>query len=154
MGWPTFLIVIVLAIPIRLLWQIRVRLSQKIAISSSLCLTIVIIAVTIIRASGIRQETTIDSVWETYWQVISAEVGLIMTSATAFRTFFVARSAAQQRRRDQNRPRHEWTYRLGKIQLPSLNSLKTLRMGNSTANTEDIERGSEVGPLSDIHSWL
>lgn len=143
---------VVLAIPIRLLWQIRVRLSQKIAISSSLCLTIVIIAVTIIRASGIRQGTTIDSVWETYWQVISAEVGLIMTSATAFRTFYVARSVAQQRQRDQNQPRHEWTHRLGKINLPSLSSLKTIRISNSTANTQDIERGSEVGSLSMIHA--
>ncbi|KAH7418055.1 hypothetical protein BKA64DRAFT_716848 [Cadophora sp. MPI-SDFR-AT-0126] len=141
--------ILILAIPVRLLWQIRVRLSQKIAISSSLCLTIVIIAVTIIRASGIRHGNSIDSVWETYWQVISAEVGLIMTSATAFRTFFVARSAARQRQRDQNRVRHDWTARFCKIQMPSSVSLKTLRVSNSTDDTRDIERGIEGATLAE-----
>ncbi|PVH84950.1 hypothetical protein DL98DRAFT_608996 [Cadophora sp. DSE1049] len=141
--------ILILAIPIRLLWQIRVRFSQKIAISSSLCLTIVIIAVTIIRASGIRHGNSIDSVWETYWQVISAEVGLIMTSATAFRTFFVARSAAQQRHRDLNSPRHDWASRICKIHFPNSISLKAIRISNSTNNTQDVERGNEGGILSE-----
>ena len=37
-------------------------------------------------------ETGIDAVWELYWQFISAEVGLITASATAFRSFFISRT--------------------------------------------------------------
>lgn len=61
---------------------------------STLCLTILTIACTIARISGIhtgRTVSSIDSVWELYWQFIAANVALTMTAATAFRTFFVVR---------------------------------------------------------------
>lgn len=58
----------------------------------SLCLTVVMIAVTIIRVSGVLLDDKVDAVWESYWLILHAEVGIIMTAVTAFRTFFVARS--------------------------------------------------------------
>lgn len=64
----------------------------------SLCLTVIIIAVTVARASGILNDSKIDATWEVYWQYVSAEVGLLMSSATAFRTLFVSRGARPQRR--------------------------------------------------------
>lgn len=51
-----------------------------------------IIIITVVRIPGLRAGNTVDFVWETYWQVISVEVGLIMTAITAFRAFFVSRS--------------------------------------------------------------
>ena len=50
------------------------------------------IAVTLTRASGLVKDHTIDATWEVFWQYMSAQVGLILSTATAFRTFFVARS--------------------------------------------------------------
>lgn len=50
------------------------------------------IIITVIRASGIKYEEKLDLVWETYWNMIAGEVGLILTSITAFRTIFVARA--------------------------------------------------------------
>lgn len=85
----------VLFIPIRLIWRIKVRWTQKLALSVSLCLTILTIMCTITRVSRIRTGRTIksiDSIWETYWQFIAANLALIMTAATAFRTFFIAKS--------------------------------------------------------------
>lgn len=76
------------------------RWSQKAALAVSLCLTIVIIVVTIVRVSGLHQGNKLDSVWETFWQMMSAEVGLIMTALTAFRVLFVARN----NERGQQRP--------------------------------------------------
>ena len=55
---------------------------------------------TIVRIAGIhtgRTVKSIDSVWETYWQFIAANIALTMTAATAFRTFFVSRSAEDRR---------------------------------------------------------
>lgn len=83
--------VLVIYIPIRLIWKIQIRLSQKIALAFSLCLTIVVITVTAIRASGMLSDDMIDPVWGIYWQFVSAVVGLVLTAVTAFRTFFVSR---------------------------------------------------------------
>ena len=84
----------VLAMPIYLIWKIQIKLSQKVALSFSLCLTVCMIAVTIVRMSGIvyTDGQSIDAVWEIFWSFISAEVGLLMSTLTAFRAFFVSRS--------------------------------------------------------------
>lgn len=51
---------------------------------------------TIVRMGGIHTGhpvKSIDSVWETYWQFVAANIAVGMTAATAFRTFFVSRNA-------------------------------------------------------------
>lgn len=58
----------------------------------SLCLTIIIIIIAIIRSSSLRVQDKIDPVWALYWQYMTAEIGIIMAALTAFRQFFVARS--------------------------------------------------------------
>jgi hypothetical protein len=61
----------------------------------SLCLTVFMIVITIIRVSGILLDDKIDTVWETYWLILSAEVGIIMTAMVAFRALFVSRRKDQ-----------------------------------------------------------
>jgi hypothetical protein len=55
---------------------------------------------TIIRVAGIRYKggVAVDTVWAVYWQLIEAEIGVFMASATAFRTFFIARSREESNR--------------------------------------------------------
>ena len=50
------------------------------------------IMITIIRVSGIKAHDQIDQTWESYWLILSAEIGIILTSITAFRAFFVSRN--------------------------------------------------------------
>ncbi|KAL8860684.1 MAG: hypothetical protein Q9178_003037 [Gyalolechia marmorata] len=91
---------LIIAIPVRLIWSIKIRRTQKIALASTLCLTILTILCTIVRMAGIRTGrviNSIDSVWETYWQFVAAEIALTMTAATAFRTIFVSRGAEGRR---------------------------------------------------------
>ena len=47
------------------------------------------IIVTIIRGSGliIKSRSSVDVVWEAYWQYIEASVAVIMAFLTAFRSF-------------------------------------------------------------------
>ena len=53
------------------------------------------ILVTVVRVSGIKTLSgQLDTLWEDYWNIVSAEVGLIMTSATAFRTLYVSTTAS------------------------------------------------------------
>lgn len=63
---------------------------QKLALSTSLCLTIILIALSITRASGLVWKGKMDYVWEFYWIIMSANMGVVLASASAFRAFFVA----------------------------------------------------------------
>ena len=92
---------LVIFIPCRLIWSVKIRWTQKVALFCTLCLTILTILCTIIRIAGIhtgRTVKSIDSVWETYWQFVAANVALTMTAATAFRAFFVTRAQADHGR--------------------------------------------------------
>jgi hypothetical protein len=53
------------------------------------------IALTIIRVSGLRHGSGFDSAWELYWLIIAGECGIILTTGTAFRTLFVSRNHNQ-----------------------------------------------------------
>ena len=88
--------VIVLYIPCQLIWRVKIKLGQKVALACSLCLTAVIIIFTVTRASGLVWQGKIDVIWEVYFQTIPAEVGLILVSTTAFRALFVSRAARNQ----------------------------------------------------------
>jgi hypothetical protein len=81
-----------LLIPIRIIWKVRIRRRQKLALSCSLCLTIIMIVVTVMRLVGLRRGRVLDVLWEIYWQFVAAEVGLILTAAAALRTLFVVRA--------------------------------------------------------------
>ncbi|KAF2710376.1 hypothetical protein K504DRAFT_476355 [Pleomassaria siparia CBS 279.74] len=83
---------LILVMPIAVIWQIRVQWSQKVALMASLCLTIFMMISTIARVAGLIYNGAVDSIWETYWTLISAEVGVFLAAATAFRTFFVTRN--------------------------------------------------------------
>lgn len=50
------------------------------------------IVLTIIRVSGLHAESSFDSAWEVYWLIVAGEVGLILTTGTAFRALFVSRN--------------------------------------------------------------
>lgn len=56
----------------------------------SLCLTGVMILVTITRIAGIRLDGQIDSVWESYFLIVAAEIGVVLASVSTYRALFVS----------------------------------------------------------------
>ncbi|KAL8730555.1 MAG: hypothetical protein Q9166_004009 [cf. Caloplaca sp. 2 TL-2023] len=56
----------------------------------------VVIIFTVTRASGLEWQGKLDVLWEVYFQIVAAEVGLILVSVTAFRALFVSRNKAKQ----------------------------------------------------------
>lgn len=94
LGLPKILLtpVAVLYIPVQLIWQVKLRLTQKLALASSLCLTVIVVIFTVTRGSGLEWQGKLDVVWEVYFQIVAAEVGLILVSLTAFRALFVSRA--------------------------------------------------------------
>lgn len=136
----------VLYIPVHLIWRIKVRRTQKLLLAISLCLTAFVIAVTLVRVSGIRVGSFIDSVWEVYWCIVGAEVGLIMTAATAFRSIFVARASERAQREDKKE--WEWYYQKKKPfqrVLPFMGQKSTSFSDSDTEKTSPVPRGTMTG---------
>lgn len=98
---------LILFIPFRLIWRIKVRMSQKLVLASTLCLIVLTIICTIIRVAGVRtssSDSSLDTVWQVYWQYITANIALTMTAATAFRTFYISRHQDRPAQRQESNP--------------------------------------------------
>ncbi|KAF2726487.1 hypothetical protein EJ04DRAFT_453258, partial [Polyplosphaeria fusca] len=83
---------LILVIPVILIWKIRITWTQKIALSLTLCLTIVMVIITVARIAGLQWKGKLDSVWETYFIVIAAEIGLSLVAVSAFRALYVLKN--------------------------------------------------------------
>ncbi|KAL8699331.1 MAG: hypothetical protein Q9201_006060 [Fulgogasparrea decipioides] len=87
---------LILYILFQLIWKVKIKMIQKLTLACSLCLTVVVIIFTVTRASGLEWQDKLDVLWEVYFQIIAAEVGLILVALTAFRALFVSRAASKQ----------------------------------------------------------
>ncbi|PVH95106.1 hypothetical protein DM02DRAFT_571731 [Periconia macrospinosa] len=130
----------ILVIPVILIWQIRVRWTQKIAISLTLCLTVIMVAVTITRIAGLKWKGKLDYVWESYFIAIAAEIGLVLGAITAFRALYV--SKAKGRQVQKTTITFNW-YRKGNSAL--LNAFGT-RNGKGDSGVEPNEKRNRILP--------
>lgn len=73
-------------------------MTQKLALACSLCLTVAMIVLTIIRIAGIDLHNHFDTIWVTFWQFLAAEIGLILAAMTAFRSLYVSRTKERRLR--------------------------------------------------------
>ncbi|KAL9133287.1 MAG: hypothetical protein Q9175_005537, partial [Cornicularia normoerica] len=99
------------------------------------------------KSSGIHTGRTfksIDTVWQTYWQFIAANLALTMTAATAFRTFFVSR--AQERRPVSPGSNNTW-YTKSKKLLRSTLSHRLWRSKSSAAHFTSGNTSKSTGPF-------
>lgn len=106
-----------LIIPFQLLWRIQINLRQKLILGTTLCLSIFMIIIAIVRISKIRIKRTLedinlpsgysasgaDLVWVLFWQQVEACTAVIMVSLSAFRSFFVAHESRIREDRNRNR---------------------------------------------------
>ena len=90
----------VISIPTLLLWNVKIKTQQKLGVGVFLSLSIFMIILAIIKASGLK--TSADSfalVWEIFWQQVEAAVAVLMVSFTAFRSVFVSSASNAKRKR-------------------------------------------------------
>lgn len=115
------------------MWKVKIKLSQKLTLAYSLCLTVIVVILTVTRASGLEWQDELDVLWEVYFQIVAAEVGLVLASTTAFRALFVSRAARNQHS-PQNHP---------SLLLKNKNVLKQLLDPRRwmSKNSKDMTRG-------------
>lgn len=86
----------VMIIPIYLLWHVQIKIRQKLALAVSLCLSIMMVILAIVRISRFRSSSsTIDFTWDIFWQFAESCTAVTMVSFTAFRSLFVAHATQQ-----------------------------------------------------------
>jgi hypothetical protein len=54
------------------------------------------IAITIARIAGLKWKGKLDYIWESYFIVIAAEIGLVLGAVTAFRALYVSKAKDRQ----------------------------------------------------------
>lgn len=144
-----YLVFLVLIIPFHLLWHIKINLRQKLGLGITLCLSIMMIIIAIIRISAVRiGHTGLDMVWGLFWNQMEACTALIMVSFSAFRSFFVARESRV--RDDQNRQRF-W-YMDKKDRLRSAWRRRQMQSGSEEMDElPDIPRATLTGMRTFVH---
>ncbi|KAL9618969.1 MAG: hypothetical protein Q9160_006363 [Pyrenula sp. 1 TL-2023] len=138
---------LILYIPCRLIWQIKAKWVQKVALASSLCLTMLVIMCTIIRAAGIRSGKAVDFVWEVYWQYIAASLGLSMMAATAFRSLFVShRNSLRQDQQASDTQHRRFSYANVKSAFSKFFSVGSWRLSSRPSKDITTTTGSSQDP--------
>ena len=157
------LIITVMIIPIRMLWNMQVKARQKLAIGTALCLSIAMIITCIVRLSCIlTSKDIVDVSWEVFWQLAEACIAVLMVSLTALRSVFIgkvsrARPATSWSSRQArywlrnkvfNRGSEETDRRLPDIPRATLTGIRTFIRGGEPRSAMWSEANVETGAPS------
>ena len=86
--------IFIASIPIALLWRVKIALRQKVGLGLTLCLSLVMAIVALVRVSGIHLPSgDVDIVWLSFWNEQECNIAVAMLSITAFRSFFVTNAS-------------------------------------------------------------
>ncbi|KAL9624967.1 MAG: hypothetical protein Q9204_007835, partial [Flavoplaca sp. TL-2023a] len=81
---------LLIAIPVALLWRVRISLRRKLILMFVLGLSIFTIILSIVRIGGAQYPaSSIDSAWMVFWLQLEAAVAVIIVSITSYRSLFV-----------------------------------------------------------------
>lgn len=95
----------IIALPIRLLWSVRIKLRQKIILGIFLSLNVFMAITACVRVAGLSFRGRYDELWFLVWQHIEACVAVAMVSLTAFRSAFISSDLLQ---RQKNLAKRQW----------------------------------------------
>jgi len=95
---------LLVSIPIRLLWSVKIKSSQKFILGLFLSLNLFMAITACVRVSGLSFRGTFDNVWLFVWQQIEACVAVAMISLTAFRSAFIGSESSRVRKSGAKKP--------------------------------------------------
>ncbi|KAL8769106.1 MAG: hypothetical protein Q9194_005537 [Teloschistes cf. exilis] len=146
---------LILYIPVNLIWKIQLRWRQKVPLVFSLCLTGIVILVSITRVAGIKRGG--DKAWQTYFLIVSAEIGVMLASISTYRAFYVSRRRTDDNRAGKSRGHQKYRFlpnrRTIKLFFASSPRPSTPREGSSAEDKwQDESERHPVGSLPQIPS--
>ena len=131
------------------------RTTQKAAVGVFMCLSLIMVVIAICQVTNMGGHVEINFPNEIFWQFLEAEVAVLMTSLTAYRTFFVLCRNRQRYQERMRRPSHSFPRfkpkkqnsdfttndvesRLPRIPPPTMTSLKTFIGGHNRMDVQNI----------------
>ncbi|KAI9796329.1 MAG: hypothetical protein M1835_004320 [Candelina submexicana] len=144
---------LLVGIPIRLVWSVKIKPRQKLILGIFLCLNLFMVITASVRVSGIKSHGTFDDIWLVLWLHIEACVAVAMISLTAFRSAFVVSQSSRSQRqvakrawysssveavkrsRAQRRHDEEAAQELPKIPSATLTGIRTFIQGGRVTGT-------------------
>lgn len=85
----------VISIPVIVLRKSSFNLRRKLSIAAVLCLSLLMIAIGLVRAISAGARGTEDQTWNSFWVQIEASVSVIAVCPTAFRSLFLLNNVAE-----------------------------------------------------------
>ena len=138
---------IVLSFPVTLLKEIRIDARQKFVLALSLCLSILMIVVSIVRMSGLRRaKGEVDVIWQAFWQQQEASIAVIVVSVSAFRSLFVARLTNNPPPKGIKQSINDWRKKIARRRLGST----TDDQGNQDSNNLPAVPSPTITGMSSI----
>lgn len=134
---------LVLIIPFVQLWRIQISLRKKFILGATLCLSIFMIIVAILRISILFIGTHGSNlIWMVFWQLVEASTAVIMVSFSAFRSLFIARET--RLRENKNRHRHWYMSRKNRM-AAARRRIKLRSESEKTHGLPEIPRATMTG---------
>ncbi|KAF4618987.1 hypothetical protein G7Y89_g14861 [Cudoniella acicularis] len=78
----------ILSIPMRMLWKVRIRLRQKLALGAIFCLVMITISVAIIRFAVVSRTVQPEQSWLYFWNTVETTIAIIIACLASFRALF------------------------------------------------------------------
>ena len=108
---------------------------------------------TVMRISGLSYYNTVDATWETFWQYVSASIGLTMTSVAAFRSLFISHQVSHRQRESSDFEHIRLLYANFKQALRRIFSIQSWRTrgclskDTGTTQSSDDSKGIDLGEI-------
>ena len=96
--------IMIVTIPLKLVWSVRIKPRQKIILGLFFSLNLFMAVTAGVRVSGLHSKNSFDVVWLFVWQHAEACVAIIMISLTAFRSVFVESESSRARKEGAKKP--------------------------------------------------
>lgn len=150
----------VLALPIYILWRVRIKPLQKVGLGVFLTLHVWMIIIACVRVAKLYSHGFIDVTWLFFWQQMEASVAVVMISLTAFRSIFASHglrernarpwyASAVRKLRGRRMLGSDEQLRLPSVPSATLTGLRTFIQGcereGSTASLAYACKNSQVG---------
>lgn len=148
-----------ISIPIIVLRKATFDLGRKLSIAAVLCMSLLMIAIALVRGVSAAILGTEDQTWSTFWVQLETSVSIIAACPTAFRSLFLLNQSS--RSTPDQRSVFERLLKRNKPSLPSIHAGATLTgmrtvirgdIDTELASQDDGEYALLSAPSHNLHS--
>ncbi|KAI4230761.1 MAG: hypothetical protein LQ349_006051 [Xanthoria aureola] len=149
---------LIISIPVRMLWNVRLPLRQKVLLMTIFSLTVIVMIVSIIRVAIVGSSTRSstqqpDISWVYFWSNIEMSTAIVIACIGSFRQVFV--NAHNRRRQDRRNRPSSFNRLFPWLRFPSWSKRSPLKRSPKSSKGQDSSQDwrspTHIAPLQSIH---